>query len=189
MSLSPSGASFIRSLRCDRPTSPANRSARQTAIWRFRRNLGLRVLPTCDPRRDALNLSCYPWANRALAVGFLLMLAAPLALRVSADGERVLLPGGFGVPELCLYKRTTGFDCRSCHLGRSVVLAAHGQLESSLNHHRGGVLLLAWIGVQAAARLILSFTGAFLAPFWRWDLTVSVASLIAVGVAIPVIGG
>ncbi len=135
-----------------------------------------------------MNRSTYGWVNRGLAGVFLLILAAPLPLRVSADGGRVLLPGGVALPELCMYKRATGLDCKSCHIGRSLILAAHGDLEGSVSRHRGGVILYGWVVVQAAARLILSFGGLALARFWWLDLSLSLGSLTAASGAVIWIG-
>lgn len=132
--------------------------------------------------------SDFRWLNAALAAAFILALAAPLPLRVSADGERVLAPGGGVLPELCMYKRTTGDDCMSCHLGRSVILAAHGDWQGSLQRHRGGVILYGWTALQALTRLALAFASAFAARFWILDLSVSMSSLTAALGAVLFIG-
>lgn len=87
-----------------------------------------------------------------------------------------------------MYKRATGLDCKSCHIGRSVILAAHGDLVGSISRHRGGVILYGWLVVQAAARLILFFAGFALARFWWLDLSLSLGSLTAASGAVVWIG-
>jgi hypothetical protein len=122
----------------------------------------------------------YRRLNVWLAAGLLLLLAAPRVLSVSPDGAGLLLPGGHTVPELCLVKRTTGAECGSCHLGRSVVLAAQGEFGPSIDHHSGGVLLVGWVGLQALLRLVLALAFAGLARHWWIDLTATMGSLAVV---------
>ena len=121
----------------------------------------------------------YRMANAWLAIALLMMLAAPRLLSVSPDGARLLLPGGGVLPELCLTKRTTGRECSSCHLGRSVVLASHGNFAQSFEQHAGGVVLVAWLGLQALVRIILVFAFARLARLWWVALSVTLATLAA----------
>lgn len=129
----------------------------------------------------------YRWMNAWLAVALLVLAMAPRAFTITPDGGRLLLPGGAAVPELCAVKRTTGRECGSCHLGRSVVLAAKGDFTRSVEHHAGGVILLGWVAVQALLRAILALTFARLARHWWVDLTITLASLAAAAVAVALL--
>lgn len=130
-----------------------------------------------------MSARAYRLVNAWVAFGLLIVLAAPRAFTVSPDGGRLLLPGGRPVPELCLTKRTTGRECSSCHLGRSVVLASHGEFGRSLEHHGGGVILFGWTALQLLARIALVFAIGPAARLWWVDLTATLASL-AVAAAI-----
>lgn len=130
----------------------------------------------------------YRWVNAALAAGLLAMLAVPHALAVSPDGGRLALPGGRPVPELCLTKRATGRECSSCHLGRSVVLAAKGEMARSIVQHPGGVVLVAWTAVQAVVRVVLVLAFAGLARYWWIDLTVTLMTLTSATLGIVAMG-
>ncbi len=126
----------------------------------------------------------YRWWNWGLAVGLLAMLAAPQAVTVSSDDSRILLPGNRAVPDLCLTKRATGLECSSCHLGRSIVLAAQGEMARSMAHHPGGIVLVAWTAVQTLVRIALALAFAGLARYWWVDLTVTLVTLTSATVGI-----
>jgi hypothetical protein len=119
----------------------------------------------------------YRWLNWGLAAGMLALIGLTHVVTLSADGSRIHLPGGRPVPELCLTKRATGQECGSCHLGRSLVLAAQGDLVRSVAHHPGGVVLVAWTALQAVVRVVLAIAFAGLARYWWIDLTVTLATL------------
>jgi hypothetical protein len=119
----------------------------------------------------------YRWLNGWLALALLLLAAGPRALTVSPDGARLLLPGGRALPELCLTKRTTGRECGSCHLGRSMVLATRGEFDRSIDQHPGGIILVGWIALQALVRVVLAFAFAGLGRLWWVDLSVTLGSL------------
>ncbi len=136
-----------------------------------------------------MNARQYASLNQGLALGLLLLLTAPNALSVSADGARLLLPGGRAVPELCMTRRATGDECGSCHLGRSLVLAAQGDVGRSMAHHPGGIVLVAWTAVQALARMVLAFAFAGLARHWWIDLTITLGTLTAAVLGIAAING
>lgn len=131
----------------------------------------------------------YRCLNWGLALGLLLLLTAPRALSLSPDGVGLLMPGGRAVPELCLTKRATGRECGSCHLGRSVVLAAQGDIGRSVAQHPGGVVLVAWTALQALVRMVLAFAFAGLARHWWIDLTVTLGTLTATTLAVVALGG
>lgn len=109
----------------------------------------------------------------------LLSVAAPRLLTLTPAGDGLLLPGGSRVPELCLRKRLTGQSSRSCHIGRSIVLAAHGSFHESAARHPGGMLLWGWAALHGLARLALVLLVP-LARLWWVDLTLTSGSLLAV---------
>ena len=130
----------------------------------------------------------YRRLNWGLAIGLLMLITAPGALSVSGDGARLLLPGGRAVPELCLTKRATGLECGSCHLGRSIVLAAQGEVTRSMAHHTGGIVLVGWSAIHALVRIGLALAFAGLARYWWIDLTVTLATLTAATVGVIILG-
>jgi hypothetical protein len=130
----------------------------------------------------------YRWLNWGLALGLLILLTAPRAVTVSADGSGLLLPGGRAVPELCLTKRATGQECSSCHLGRSIVLATKGDMARSIAHHPGGVVLVAWTAVQAIVRIVLALAFAGLARHWWIDMVVTFGTLTTATLGIVTMG-
>ena len=121
----------------------------------------------------------YRSANLLLAAASLLLVAAPRALTLTPSGDGLLLPGGGRVPELCLRKRLTGEPSRSCHIGRSVVLAAHGDLGDSAARHPGGLLLFGWLAAHGVARLGLVLA-APRGRLWWLDLALTAASLFLI---------
>jgi len=76
----------------------------------------------------------------AVSLAMAAVLGTLLSFRVSPEGGGLLVPGGLRIPELCVSKLTTGLPCPGCGFGRSVVLAARGQLERSAAFHPAGVL-------------------------------------------------
>ena len=125
--------------------------------------------------------------HTAIAVLLGLGIAASQLLSVTPDGEGLLVLERSRMPELCLIKRTTGKECSSCHLGRSVVLAARGSLRESIDHHRGGVLLLGLSLVQLVARLGMLAAGARHARPLA-DLLGSMGSTLLVFAAVALLG-
>lgn len=111
-----------------------------------------------------------------------MVLAAPLALRVTADGTGLML-GTWRIPETCAVLLATGRQCPTCHLGRSIVALVHGDVAGSLRHHTGGVLLVGWAVLQALARLVLAWRAPDVRYWWA-DLSVSAVSLTAVEVIV-----
>jgi hypothetical protein len=130
----------------------------------------------------------YRWVNWGVAAGLVAMLTVPQVLTVSADGSGILLPGDRVAPELCLTKRATGRECSSCHLGRSLVLAAQGEMARSVAHHPGGVVLVAWTAIQALVRIVLALAFTGLARYWWMDLAVTLGTLTSATVGILAMG-
>lgn len=128
-------------------------------------------------------INTYRWSNVALGTLTVLVLLAARSFSVTPEGDGLVGPGGWRVPELCLTKRLTGQPCPTCNLGRSIVLAAHGDVARSRKLHRGGVLVAAWLALHTFLRGL----GALCPPsgrFWWVDLALTGASLVAVAVAI-----
>lgn len=126
-------------------------------------------------------------ANLFLAGALALLLLVPLALAVSPDGDGLLLPGGARLPSLCLVRHLTGRPCPTCALGRSIVLAVHGRVGASWDAHRGGLVVLAWVLVQALVRLRLAVAPPR-AWQWRRDAALSAASLLLLWAATVALG-
>jgi hypothetical protein len=101
-------------------------------------------------------------AHRTAAAAFglvaLAAVVAPLAVGLTPDRDGLELAWGTRLPELCMSKRLTGEPCGSCGMGRSYVLAVHGDLGQSLALHPGGALLWCWLLAQSAFHLGLACT-------------------------------
>jgi hypothetical protein len=52
------------------------------------------------------------------------------------------------LPGICMFRSITGLPCPGCGLGRSMVAAVHGELARSLEYHRLGFFVLAYIFLQ-----------------------------------------
>jgi hypothetical protein len=83
------------------------------------------------------------------------------------------------VPETCAVKRSTGLECPTCHLGRSIVALAHGDVDASRRHHRGGIWLMALVAIQFPLRVALAIARPR-GERWLLDLAVTLAVLTAV---------
>jgi hypothetical protein len=127
--------------------------------------------------------SRYRQVNLGLALASVLVLAAPWTLTLTPAGDGLLLMSAWKVPELCLRKRLTGHPARSCHLGRSVVLASQGALRASLAQHPGGVLLVGWVALHGLLRLVLGLA-RWSGRRWWLDLTMTASSLFVVSAAV-----
>ena len=111
----------------------------------------------------------------------LVALALPLMFEVTPAGDGLRVVGGPRIPELCLVKRLTGHPCASCHLGRSVVYAVHGNLGASFSQHHLGIYFVTWLLAQAALRIALTFWGS--SRIWIADVIVTAASFVALAAA------
>lgn len=80
-------------------------------------------------------------------------------------------------------KRSTGLDCPTCHLGRSIVALAHGDLDTSLRHHRGGIWLMALVAIHFPLRIALAIARPR-GERWPLDLAVTLAVLTTVTAAV-----
>lgn len=128
-------------------------------------------------------VNTYRWSNVAFGTLSVLVLLVARSFSVTPTGDGLVGPGGWRVPELCLTKRSTGHPCPTCSLGRSIVLAVHGDIARSREHHRGGILVAGWLVLHAFVRVL----GALRPPpgrFWRLDLTLTAVSLLALSAAI-----
>ncbi len=56
--------------------------------------------------------------------------------------------GRITLPNICIFRATTGLPCPGCGLTRSIVAAAHGKLAASFSHHRLGLLVLIYVFLQ-----------------------------------------
>jgi len=89
-----------------------------------------------------------------LAISCAIVVCACL-LRVSDDGERVVLSGPWAVPlpPTCLAREAFGIPCPGCGLTRSFVHLAHGHWRASWQSHRIGWLLALATVAQLPYRL------------------------------------
>lgn len=128
-------------------------------------------------------ISTYRCSNIALGTLTVLVLLVARSFSVTPTGDGLVGPGGWHVPELCVTKRLTGHPCPTCSLGRSIVLAAHGDIARSREYHRGGILVAAWLALHAFVRAL----GGLCAPsgkVWWLDVTLTAVSLVALSVAV-----
>lgn len=97
--------------------------------------------------------------TREPAAPHLVILVASSAILLSAlvlfpvDPGETLSVGGLALPDVCLLRQTSGLPCPGCGLTRSLVSAAHADWLGSLDHHRLGLLVLAYLALQCMARL------------------------------------
>lgn len=112
-----------------------------------------------------------------------MLLAVPLAFSIAPGGEGLLALGRWPVPETCAVKLATGRDCPTCHLGRSIVALAHGDLAASRRHHQGGAWLVGVVALQLPLRIALALARPR-GTLWLLDLTVTLVVLSSVTAAV-----
>jgi len=98
------------------------------------------------------------WATRAIhpraewiwlaGSGAVLVLAATMSATVE-----VVTVLDWEIPSLCLWQRTTGWDCLGCGLTRSMVFMGHGQLSSAFQAHTMGPVLFSFLAAQVPFRV------------------------------------
>lgn len=97
-------------------------------------------------------------SGRALDLGLAGLAAAQLgaAAWLAPAGDRVALPGGAPLPELCLVHATLAVDCPLCGMTRSFVALAHGDLAAALRFHPAGPLLFVAMAAFVAAAVAVA---------------------------------
>ncbi|MEX2175787.1 MAG: DUF2752 domain-containing protein [Pirellulaceae bacterium] len=71
------------------------------------------------------------------------------------DGTQVLVPVlGRPLPELCMFKRMTGWSCPGCGMTRCFISLAHGDLRAAWHYNPAGLLLFAVMAVQIPLRTV-----------------------------------
>ena len=130
--------------------------------------------------------------DRDLLVAALVLVVAAALLDVTPARDGVTLLG-WRLPEACGLKRATGWPCPGCGLTRSVILAAHGQLEAFRLHAVGPILFVlaalqvpyrAWRLARGAPRArlgavrgrVLAALVAAIGLHWLWALARHAAS-------------
>lgn len=74
------------------------------------------------------------------------VLLASLLLGVNARGQAYLPPfGAHPIPEICPFKRATGWPCAGCGLTRSTISITHGDWRRAWHFHRVGFLVYLFI--------------------------------------------
>ncbi len=130
----------------------------------------------------------YRLVNLFAAAGVVAVMVALSLVHLTPDEGGLVLFGKWSIPELCLVKRTTGRTCPSCGIGRSLVLAAHGLAKQSLQHHTGGMLMLAWLLAQGLWRLVAVLFARRLAKWAAADLFANAGLMLAVFSAVVYLG-
>ena len=90
------------------------------------------------------------------------ILAGALILKPVEPGTSFIRLGRVPLPDMCIFRATTGLPCPGCGLTRSIVAAAHGDVNKSLTYHRLGLLTLVYIFLQFVFSL-----GILVIPKWR----------------------
>ena len=101
-------------------------------------------------------------ASHFLVLGVCLgILAAGLVLTPPGPKSPSLRLGSIELPDVCLWRATTGIPCPGCGMTRSIVAALHGSWSASLAYHRLGWVTLLYVILQMISRLAwLGFPGA-----------------------------
>jgi uncharacterized protein DUF2752 len=86
-----------------------------------------------------------------LALSSVVLLLA-LALSVRGQTQVVLPLLGVPLPELCMMRRTMGFDCPGCGMTRCFIALAHGDVASAWSYNPAGLWLFAIMAFQIPYR-------------------------------------
>jgi hypothetical protein len=76
------------------------------------------------------------------------ILGGAAILKPSTPEAPSLQVGRITLPNVCIFRATTGLPCPGCGLTRSIVAAAHGHMAASISHHRLGLLTLIYVILQ-----------------------------------------
>ncbi len=89
---------------------------------------------------------------------FFLVAASVLSLawilRLDRDGQVVTPMWEVALPQSCMFRRLTGYDCAGCGLTRSFICVARGQLVRAGGFNPAGPLVFAFVLAQIPYRLI-----------------------------------
>jgi hypothetical protein len=122
--------------------------------------------------QGAAPVSVHALLNGIFLVLFVCAVVALAALDVTPAGAGRVPLVDWELPQTCVVVRMTGRPCSSCGITRSIISAAHGDIDRSRRFHPAGVPLLAMVLGQCAMR------AAFLWPRLRRpvpDVAVSAA--------------
>jgi hypothetical protein len=78
----------------------------------------------------------------------LAILAGTLILTPPTDDVPSIQLFHIPLPGICAFRSVTGIPCPGCGLARSMVSALHGGVAKSLEYHRLGIIVLAYVIVQ-----------------------------------------
>jgi hypothetical protein len=101
------------------------------------------------------------------------VLAAALALIAVAmaldlrDGQVKLPIGNVSLPEMCWYKRLSGFNCPGCGMTRCVVCLFHGEFLRGWHFNPGGYLFSVILVCQLPYRIAQIWRISRGLPAWR----------------------
>ncbi len=106
----------------------------------------------------------YHVAVLLLSAGVLLA-AALLDIR---GGQQVLLPiGSLSIPELCTWRRLTGWSCPGCGLTRSFIALVRFDVRQAWSYNPAGVLLFGLILAQFPYRMAQLWRLSTSRPAWH----------------------
>lgn len=118
--------------------------------------------------------------NTVLAGLLLLAILAPLTVTIPGVAQ------GYGPvswkPPVCSIRQSTGHDCPSCGLTRSIVTLYRGEWALSRAYHPAGILVVLFIFAELILRLAVTRTEL---PWVAWgDIGQLFAGCAALGIAI-----
>ena len=89
-----------------------------------------------------------------LAIGVLLLSI------IFTPGEARVNVLGVEIPEVCMFKRFTGWDCFGCGLTRSFTWMGQGAWRQAFDQHMLGPFAFVFVGVQIPYRAYLLWKGS-----------------------------
>ena len=83
---------------------------------------------------------------------FLICTGIVAASMILSPTDSVVSLGSFEIPELCMWRRLTGYGCPGCGMTRSFTYMGHGQIIDAFRLHMAGPLLYTLVAVQVPLR-------------------------------------
>jgi hypothetical protein len=88
-----------------------------------------------------------------MLLGSLCIISAAALLHLDAGGT-VEMPGGGGLPALCIWRQALGINCPGCGLTRSFVALAHGHWLRAWQFNPAGLFMFAVVAYQLPYRSV-----------------------------------
>jgi len=96
-----------------------------------------------------------------------IILGGAVGFKPSTPEAPSLQVGRITLPNICIFRATTGLPCPGCGLTRSIVAAAHGHLTASFSHHRLGLLVFIYVFLQFVFNLFYISIAKWRGPLSR----------------------